>query len=199
MESLAATPDLHALLPAAQRDRATASRRVQGDLRTDHAGETGAVWIYRGILALARDPAVRRFAQAHLATESDHLKLMAALLPPAARSRLLPIWRVAGFLTGAVPALCGNRAVFRTIEAVETFVDHHYQAQVDYLMEAAPDSALLPILRACQADEVQHRDEAAALAAAAPPLPQPFEALVGAWAFIVGVGSAQAVHAARRI
>ena len=38
------------------------------DLRTDHAGESGAVMIYRGILAVTRDAGLRHFAQAHLAT-----------------------------------------------------------------------------------------------------------------------------------
>jgi hypothetical protein len=40
-----------------------------GDLRSDHAGETGGVIISRGILAGSRDPAVRAFASAHLAAE----------------------------------------------------------------------------------------------------------------------------------
>lgn len=189
----------HSLVRAALRHTATWTDRVVGDLRTDHAGETGAVFIYRGILKVSRDPAVCAFARAHLATESEHLALMEALLAPTDRSRLLPIWRVAGFLTGAIPALFGNRAVFRTIESVETFVDQHYQEQIDHLTAIAPDSPLLAVLRACQADEVHHRDEAAALAQAAPPLPRPLEGLIGAWAWVVGFGSAQAVHAARRI
>ena len=43
--------------------------RLVADLRTDHAGEAGAVMIYRGILAVTRDAAVRGFAQGHLATK----------------------------------------------------------------------------------------------------------------------------------
>ena len=61
------------------------------DLRTDHAGETGAVMIYRGILATTRDAAVRRFAQMHLATEEGHLGAIEPLLAPRQRSRLLPL------------------------------------------------------------------------------------------------------------
>ena len=34
------------------------------DLRGDHASESGALVIYRGILAITRDAGVRRFAQA---------------------------------------------------------------------------------------------------------------------------------------
>ena len=41
------------------------------ELRSDHAGETGAVAIYRGILAITRNPELRTFAEHHLATEQD--------------------------------------------------------------------------------------------------------------------------------
>ena len=51
------------------------------DLRSDHAGELGAVMIYTGILAVSRDQAVRTFAQEHLVTEREHLQLMRSLLP----------------------------------------------------------------------------------------------------------------------
>ncbi|WP_200305870.1 demethoxyubiquinone hydroxylase family protein [Paracraurococcus ruber] len=164
-----------------------------GDLRSDHAGETGAVMIYRGILAAARDPAIRDFATRHLATESEHLRLLDALLAPGQRSLLLPVWRVAGFLTGFLPALAGPRATYATIEAVETFVDHHYEEQIAKLGREGEEGALRRLLETCQAEEVHHRDEAAALggASAGP--------LLRAWARLVGTGSAAAVSAARRI
>jgi ubiquinone biosynthesis monooxygenase Coq7 len=163
------------------------------ELRSDHAGETGAVLIYRGILAISRDPSVRDFAARHMATEQGHLDLLEALLPPPQRSRLLPIWRVAGWLTGALPALFGPRAVFATIDAVETFVDHHYQQQLDRL----DAEGILPDIRAalarCQEEEVHHRDEARGLGTA-PPGP-----LLRGWAWLVGAGSAAAVMAAKRV
>ena len=140
---------------------------LQGDLRTDHAGETGAVWMYRGVLAVARDPGLRVFARRHGATEQAHLDLIDACLPWPQRSRLLPAWRLAGFLTGALPALAGPRAVYATIAAVETFVDRHYQQQIDRI-DAAPEAGraaaapLRDLLLRCQTDEQHHRDEAAA-------------------------------------
>jgi len=164
-----------------------------GDLRSDHAGETGAVAIYLGILAVSRDPAVRRFAVAHLATEREHLARLGALLPRGRRSLLLPIWRVAGWLTGALPALAGPRAVYATIDAVETFVDHHYEEQVRKLPEHGPAGALRALLVACQADEVDHRDQARAADTA------PAGRLTRAWQWLVGTGSALAVTAARRL
>ena len=118
-------------------DAPKVSREWVGDLRSDHAGELGAVWIYRGLLAVSADPGVRAFASRHRATEQSHLDKIEAVLPWPQRSRLLIGWRVAGFLTGALPALVGPRAVYATIAAVETFVNQHYQHQIDRLDNAA--------------------------------------------------------------
>jgi ubiquinone biosynthesis monooxygenase Coq7 len=164
-----------------------------GDLRSDHAGETGAVAIYLGILAVTRDTQIRLFAQEHLATEREHLARMDALLPPGQRSILLPVWRVAGWLSGFLPALAGPRAVYATIDAVETFVDRHYQEQVDKLTADGPGGALRALLIACQEDEVDHRDQARAAGIKAP------GRLIRTWQWLVGTGSAMAVAAARRV
>ncbi|MBL6079902.1 demethoxyubiquinone hydroxylase family protein [Belnapia sp. T18] len=172
---------------------ATSHPLLVGDLRSDHAGETGAVMIYRGILACSRDPAVRAFASRHLETEAGHLRLLEAMLPPAQRSRLLPIWRVAGWLTGALPALVGPAAVQVTIEAVETFVDHHYREQIERLPAAGEAGALRALLEQCRLEEVEHRDEAAELLGAGRGW------LARLWGGLVGRGSAAAVAAARRI
>jgi ubiquinone biosynthesis monooxygenase Coq7 len=118
---------------------------------------------------------------------------MEDLLPPGQRSVLLPLWRLSGWLTGFLPALIGPRTVYATIDAVETFVDRHYEEQVCKLPPDGPGGALRSLLLACQADEVHHRDEArAAETAAAGPL-------IRIWQWLVGTGSALAVKAARRI
>ena len=168
-------------------------RWLQQELRSDHAGEVGAVMIYRGVLAISRNSSVRQFAEAHLHTEQKHLKLMEDIVPVAGRTRLLPVWRLMGWLTGALPALFGPRAVFATIEAVETFVDQHYEQQIVRLYPEGPYDALRQVLIDCQADEVSHRDEAAQLATPARGF------LLRLWCVIVGAGSAAAVVAAKRI
>ena len=168
-------------------------RWLQQELRSDHAGEVGAVMIYRGVLAISRNSSVRQFAEAHLCTEQKHLKLMEDIVPAVGRTRLLPVWRLMGWLTGALPALFGPRAVFATIEAVETFVDRHYEQQIVRLDPEGPYDALRQLLVDCQADEVSHRDEAAQLATPARGL------LLRLWCAIVGAGSAAAVVAAKRI
>jgi ubiquinone biosynthesis monooxygenase Coq7 len=201
---------LRPLWRPASGDRSGADRRPRQllqELRTDHAGETGAVMIYRGVLVVSRDPAVREFAQHHLETEQRHLSLVEQVVPPCWRSRLLPIWRVSGWLTGALPALFGPRAVYATIQAVETFVDRHYAAQlplVDSLLQrppvdhpaadALPDlQSLRALLEQCRLDEVAHRDDAAAR----------WDGrggwLLKAWQQVVGRGSEAAVGLCRHL
>ena len=158
--------------------------------------------IYQGILAVSRDAGVRAFAERHLRTEREHLALVSAVFPRRLHSRLLPLWGVAGFVTGALPALLGARAVYATIAAVETFVDHHYQEQIDKIdnLVATADAAAgeslsrwRALLAYCQADEVAHRDEAQAALDGALPW------WLAAWRAMVGRGSAIAVKLARAI
>jgi 3-demethoxyubiquinol 3-hydroxylase len=162
------------------------------DLRSDHAGETGAVWIYKGILLIARDPELKAFAKHHLVTEQKHLDLMNGILPWRQRSRLLVFWKAAGFMAGFLPALFGPRAVYATVASVEVFVDQHYQAQIEKL-QRSDYPGLLNTMVSCQADEREHRDEAQSL------IQQPPGLLLKVWCALVGFGSAQAVKLAKLI
>ena len=167
-----------------------------------HAGETGAVWIYRGILAGSTDKQVRHFARHHLATEAEHLRLISAWLPLRQRSRLLPLWRIAGFLTGFLPALFGARTVYATIATVETFVEQHYQEQIEKL-EHSEYPGLLNLMKRCQADEVAHKQEAQALRQSQAKSTIQFvkhqqnSSLLSVWLGLVATGSSQAVKLAR--
>ena len=115
------------------------------------------------------------------------------MLSPSQRSLLLPLWRIAGWLTGFIPALFGARAVYATIEAVEIFVDHHYAAQILKLPQDGPAGKLREMLEMCRADELRHRDQARAAQAAAA------TGALALWTRIVGHGSAVAVTMARRL
>ena len=202
----AAPPEIrpHPHTPTAMLDDASRLplQTLVADLRTDHAGESGAVMIYRGILCVTRDTRLRHFAQAHLATEAHHLAQIEPLLTPAQRSRLLPLWHVAGWLTGALPALVGPRAVYATIEAVETFVDQHYAEQIeaidrhDPLGTDRPLHSVRALLQACRSDEIAHRDEAAAHFAEGG---YRASKLLRAWVWAVGAGSRVAVKICRQV
>jgi 3-demethoxyubiquinol 3-hydroxylase len=167
---------------------------IVADLRSDHAGEVGAVQIYRGILAVTRNADLRSFAQHHLATEAEHLRVIATHLSAPHHSKLLPLWRMAGWCTGALPALAGPRAVYATVAAIETFVDRHYAEQIARL-DAAPTDARHAALRAdlerCRLDELHHRDEALLAGAAQ-------GAVVRCWTGLARHGSSLGVALARR-
>jgi 3-demethoxyubiquinol 3-hydroxylase len=185
-------PQMQAIARRAEPAESKVPQFMVRDLRSDQAGETGAVWIYKGILLLARDTQLRAFASHHLETEEKHLLLMNNLLSWRQRSRLLGFWKIAGFLTGAIPALIGTHWVYATIQAVETFVDHHYAQQIDKL-ENTQHIELKNLLISCQKDECLHRDEAGLLSQPKPGL------MLRLWCKLVSVGSAQAVGLAKLI
>jgi ubiquinone biosynthesis monooxygenase Coq7 len=163
------------------------------DLRSDHAGEAGAVQIYRGILAVSRNEVVRAFAREHIATEQRHLAFFEAWLTPGARSHALPVWQTAGWLLGATAALFGPANVFRTIQAVETFVDDHYRAQIEIMGQDDRLADLVAVLESFREDEVAHRDDAANRGTVARGL------LSRAWVSVIGLGSELGVAMARRL
>ena len=105
---------------------------------------------------------------------------------------LIP-WRVAGFVTGVLPALFGQRAVFATIAAVETFVVIHYQQQIDALQQCPEHAALRQVLIDCQSDEHAHLEEANAY------LTHPPRGMLAHWCAAIGTGSAVAVTLARKL
>lgn len=169
---------------------------LEQELRSDHAGETGAVYIYKGIIAVAkyrRNIELIDFAQNHGATEAEHLQLIEVVLEKKYYSHLLGPWRIAGWLTGALPALFGPAAVYATIASVEAFVEQHYQQQIDYLRKTDSYNDLLQLLLRCQSDEIHHKDEARSKISK----PMPFALRI--WCSLVGHGSAIAVQLARRI
>ena len=169
------------------------SAELVADLRSDHAGETGAVQIYRGMLAVSRDREVRRFALAHIRTELRHLWFFDRWLPTQHHSRLLPLWRAAGWLLGAGSALFGRRAAFHTVAAVESFVEQHYLEQIEIMGEEPRLSKLTRVLRRFCDEEVHHRDDASGRIA------RSGSVVARTWAHIVGVGSMVGVRVARKV
>lgn len=185
-------------------------------IRSDHAGETGAVYIYLAMLRFGRDASIRDMLREHLEQERRHLDLINRLLPWKHRSLLLPLWRLAGYFTGLLPAILGPRWMLATIASVEQFVDRHYQEQINALTGVPGEEKLLTLLTALRSDELKHRDDALhalasrnqgeqAVARSArgpsrnPPQHVDASGLLAAWQFLVGHGSALAVLAAKKI
>ena len=132
-----------------------------GWLRSDHAGETGAVWIYKGASLAFWSENIRKMASEHGETEKQHLVVMNHLLPDKEKSRLILLCKIMGFSLGFISSIFGFRTFCFTINVVETFVEKHYGEQVRYLEKKGEDFGLLPVLRSCCEEEVAHKKDAA--------------------------------------
>jgi 3-demethoxyubiquinol 3-hydroxylase len=145
---------------------AQASRMAE-ILRVDHAGEMGAVAIYRGqraVMAAHRDPSIARTLEEMEAHEAVHLARFDELLTQhGVRPTLLaPAWRLAGFALGAATALMGEKAAHACTEAVESVIEDHYARQIAEIQAdpSGPAAVLAPELSAFRDDELAHRDTA---------------------------------------
>ncbi len=102
--------------PPARPGPGAASARLAEILRVDHAGELGAVSIYRGQQAVFAAGASTQPAAAEMAEmgaeEAGHLQAFDGLLTQhgVRPSLLAPLWRTAGFALGAATALIGEKA-----------------------------------------------------------------------------------------
>lgn len=141
-----------------------AKRRLDEMIRVDHAGEYGAVQIYRGQKAVFS----RIEGKAHAAKlisemeagEQEHLRTFDRLIGERrVRPTLMaPVWRVAGFGLGAVTALLGEEAAHACTEAVEEVIEEHYGHQSQEL--EGVDSELQHFVEKFRAEEIAHKDTA---------------------------------------
>jgi ubiquinone biosynthesis monooxygenase Coq7 len=129
-------------------------------IKVDHAGEHGAICIYRAQLRLARwrAPEMVDELRGFLAHERRHRALFGAELARRGRRRCRSyhLCGLGGFVLGALTGLAGRRAIAATTVAIETVVLRHMHEQVAVL--AAQDPAAAATLRDVIADEQEHHD-----------------------------------------
>lgn len=177
------------------------------ELSSNVAGETGAVYIYKGALAAMQLVPPQKeealaFCQEHMENEAAHLRLFEAIVHKSKQTVLLPVWRMAGWTLGFLPTLIGgSRGLYVTVEAVETFVEEHYQEQIVPLKEqkgGCMSPELVRLLEHCCEDEVHHKEDAARMLLG--PGQREFSAWwVRPWSSIVRTGSIVAAALARRV
>ena len=142
------------------------ARRMAEILRVDHAGELGAVHIYRGqtaVFSRARGGEGMAADMAdHQADEQVHLSAFDAILTRenVRPTVFTPLWRLAGFALGAGTALMGEKAAHACTEAVESVIEQHYAEQIAEV--SAREPALAAELQRFRDDELEHRDHAVA-------------------------------------
>lgn len=139
-------------------------RRLAEMIRVDHAGEFGAVQIYRGQRAVfdrieGKAHAARLIAEMEEG-EQEHLRTFDRLIADrGVRPTLMaPLWRVAGFGLGAVTALMGEQAAHACTEAVEEVIEEHYGRQSEALRGV--DAELKSVVDRFRADEIAHKETA---------------------------------------
>jgi len=139
-------------------------RQLAEMIRVDHAGEYGAVQIYRGQRAVfdrieGKAHAARLIAEME-AGEQEHLRTFDHMIAErGVRPTIMaPLWRVAGFGLGAVTALMGEQAAHACTEAVEEVIEEHYGRQSEAL--EGVDSELKHVVEKFREEEIAHKDTA---------------------------------------
>lgn len=133
-------------------------------LRVDHAGEYGAVAIYRGQRAVfERLPHKADTAETIAemeAGEHEHLATFDRLLAErrVRPTALAPLWNAAGFGLGAATALMGEKAAMACTAAVEDVIEKHYAEQAKDL--AAEEPELAATIEKFREDELGHKHAA---------------------------------------
>ena len=129
-------------------------------LRVDHAGEQGAICVYRAQWVVARltAPGMREQLAEFLVHEKRHRSIFGAELArrELKRCRSYALCSLGGYVLGAVSALLGRQAIAATTVAIEAVVIEHMQQQILQLSTADPRAAA--IVEAIIEDERQHHD-----------------------------------------
>ena len=137
-------------------------RETLGDriVKVNHAGEHGAVNIYRGQLLLARFTAPDQVGvlETFLEHERQHRHIFATELARRGqrRCRSYLLCGLGGYALGIVTGLCGKHAIGATTHAVEEVVLKHLQAQLAILH--GQDGYAVAAIARIVADETAHKE-----------------------------------------
>ena len=140
--------------PLTVREALTVARIV----RVNHAGEYGAIRIYRSQISVARRlyPEIAHDLGEMLEHEIRHCAVFSAAMP-ARRSRpcrLISLWSTGGALLGFLTALTGRQGIWTCTAAVEAAVHRHLDDQLGFL--ATRDRELHDSIRNIRVEELSH-------------------------------------------
>lgn len=134
------------------------SQIIANILRVDHAGEYGAVCIYRAQLWFAKlgapdlAPALERILEDEVShREAFEREMLARNITPC---RTLAFWGLGGSLLGLVTGALGRNAIFVCTGAVERRVHKHLNDRVEWLQPR--DDQLAKMIDAIQFEELEH-------------------------------------------
>jgi ubiquinone biosynthesis monooxygenase Coq7 len=139
-----------------------AVRTIARILKVNHAGEHGAIRIYRSQVAIARwrCPDIVPVLEQMLAHEVSHRARFAAAMPSrqAKPCRMLFLWGIGGRLLGAGTALLGRNAIWACTAAVEEAVHRHLNDQLAFV--SSRDRDLYALINSIKSEELSHLEHA---------------------------------------
>lgn len=141
-----------------------AARTIVRILKVNHAGEHGAIRIYRSQIAIARwrYPDIVQELEEMLGHEVGHRARFAEAMPSrhAKACRMLILWGIGGRLLGTGTALMGRNAIWACTAAVEEAVHRHLNDQLAFLWRR--DQELHALIASIKSEELSHLDHAEA-------------------------------------
>lgn len=130
-------------------------------LKVDHAGEFGAINIYRSQILVARifGREYVSILERFLADEKRHLNIFWEEIQRRKGIKCKSYWLcgVGGYFMGFISALLGKKGIMACTWAVESIVTSHLREQLVYL-EAIGDTEAYQAVHSILADEEHHRD-----------------------------------------
>lgn len=133
-------------------------------IKVDHAGENGAVNIYRAqrFVARIRAPSLLGQLAEFQRHEEEHRAIFRAYLAKVGVRRCVSyhLCGAGGFALGFVTGLIGRPAIAATTFAVEHVVLRHLEEQLAYLRDTAPEAR--DCVSLIYEDERRHHDAAEA-------------------------------------
>ena len=131
---------------------------VKRILTVNHAGEYGAIRIYRAQVWLARRlyPDVVPFLDETLQHEIEHCTLFRNAMPQRETRpcRTMSFWSIGGLTLGFVTALLGRQGIWICTEAVEATVHKHLDDQLHFLKDKDPE--LFAMIDGIKEEELSH-------------------------------------------
>jgi ubiquinone biosynthesis monooxygenase Coq7 len=134
------------------------SSKIQEIIMVDHAGEYGAMCIYKGQLNCIKNAIDRKLIMEMLNQELEHLKYFENQIQDGLSSPtvLLPLWKVLGYTLGGISAKMGSKFAMLLTENIEKVIVDHYQKQINYLERVNYTGSLLNTIRRFKQDEADH-------------------------------------------
>ena len=136
--------------------------KIEEFIRVDHAGERGAIKIYKDqLLALntiIKDKNLKKKIEEMKIHEKEHCVFFENEINKRniKTTKFLPIWDLLGVTLGFGSTLLGKKAAMLCTASVEEVIDEHYQNQINQLM---PDENILKEkIKKFRKEELHHKD-----------------------------------------